>query len=581
MSGRREPTYGVNYKGQTIPQHVPYFSQPVFNAAIQVEAIEENRVTNQIAHVTSGGGRSVIMPSGSVSKQSPAFPSGGRFDALLATPGKATELCKRMASIFKDDPPVDCGKTGGATAGLSCVYHERYPSQVFSPKAVIDLLKLSRSFWDSGPKGNVTNLTVTPGCRLIIVGDTHGQLEDVLWLFFKHGVPSETNQYLFNGDIVDRGGHALEILLCLMAFKRDCHSSVHINRGNHEDPQCVVQFGFASELTGKFQRFGGEVLAACNALFPVLPLLTIVAGEAQLCRFCVAHGGVPVDIPGFRGPVHIENHLMRMERKRVGTEFHPQDIDGQILFNLLWSDPAMTLEQKQADNPLGRGNKFIESETRAFCQINNLSFFVRSHEVPRTLRGVEAFHSNMCYTVFSASNYSGSIGNYGGVIVCECQQSGSIGNFLEMSEHMAPEWPTLDAMFEAHRETLWGSAKCKEVAASWEQRFGIGVAEDDEPAPETKENAQAKLDALAQLKQFAIERIVEFKEQLFDRFNATDKANTGRLPKSVWAANFLEELKAEGIQDAIPMELLLQLAEEWGLKGNNVEYARFLHRFQI
>ncbi|CAK0890823.1 unnamed protein product, partial [Prorocentrum cordatum] len=47
--------------------------------------------------------------------------------------------------------------------------------------------------------------------QLIIVGDTHGQLADVLWLFYKLGAPSPSNRYLFNGDICDRGDLACEI----------------------------------------------------------------------------------------------------------------------------------------------------------------------------------------------------------------------------------------------------------------------------------------------------------------------------------------------------------------------------------
>ena len=45
---------------------------------------------------------------------------------------------------------------------------------------------------------------MTEDSQLIIVGDTHGQLGDVLWIFFKYGWPSKQNRYLFNGDIVDR-----------------------------------------------------------------------------------------------------------------------------------------------------------------------------------------------------------------------------------------------------------------------------------------------------------------------------------------------------------------------------------------
>ena len=65
-------------------------------------------------------------------------------------------------------------------------------------------------------------------------GDTHGQLQDVLWIFDEHGEPSATNAYLFNGDIADRGKHALEIFLLLFAYQLAEPRSVYINRGNHE-----------------------------------------------------------------------------------------------------------------------------------------------------------------------------------------------------------------------------------------------------------------------------------------------------------------------------------------------------------
>ena len=49
--------------------------------------------------------------------------------------------------------------------------------------------------------------------RQIIVGDTHGQLQDVLHILITHGKPSTTNRYIFNGDIADRGPDAIEILV--------------------------------------------------------------------------------------------------------------------------------------------------------------------------------------------------------------------------------------------------------------------------------------------------------------------------------------------------------------------------------
>ena len=51
-----------------------------------------------------------------------------------------------------------------------------------------------------------------PG-RKVFVGMGDG---DDVWIFDEHGEPSPTNAYLFNGDIADRGSHALDIFLLLL-----------------------------------------------------------------------------------------------------------------------------------------------------------------------------------------------------------------------------------------------------------------------------------------------------------------------------------------------------------------------------
>lgn len=103
------------------------------------------------------------------------------------------------------------------------------------------------------------------GTRMLIVGDTHGQLADVLWLFAEcmshrqwtytcnflcvllatavdlfaipsaDGLPSRTNVYLFNGDVADRGLHAVEIFVLLFCFMLKEPGSVFLSRGNHEN----------------------------------------------------------------------------------------------------------------------------------------------------------------------------------------------------------------------------------------------------------------------------------------------------------------------------------------------------------
>jgi hypothetical protein len=113
----------------------------------------------------------------------------------------------------------------------------------------------------------LTELTVPHAARLTVVGDTHGQLEDLLTVFSLQGVPAPDNRYLVNGDFVDRGPRGCEVVLVLMAW---CLAGVpagaqgaphapgaplpacHIHRGNHESHSQNSAGGFLSEVLTKY-----------------------------------------------------------------------------------------------------------------------------------------------------------------------------------------------------------------------------------------------------------------------------------------------------------------------------------------
>lgn len=54
---------------------------------------------------------------------------------------------------------------------------------------------------------------------MTVVGDIHGQLQDLFSIFTINGLPCPQNHYIFNGDFVDRGPCGAEVLLTLCAFK--------------------------------------------------------------------------------------------------------------------------------------------------------------------------------------------------------------------------------------------------------------------------------------------------------------------------------------------------------------------------
>jgi hypothetical protein len=62
-----------------------------------------------------------------------------------------------------------------------------------------------------------------------VVGDLHGQLEDLLHLLNANGMPSNVNKYIFNGDFVDRGPKGVEILVVLFMLMIVYPGSVILN----------------------------------------------------------------------------------------------------------------------------------------------------------------------------------------------------------------------------------------------------------------------------------------------------------------------------------------------------------------
>ena len=103
-------------------------------------------------------------------------------------------------------------------------------------------------------------LTFYPGGKpLIVVGDMHGQLKDLLTIFTENGFPGPAGpQYLFNGDFVDRGTMGAEVATILLAYKMVYPDLVHLNRGNHETIMMNMNYGFIDEVPIGLRGVGGS-----------------------------------------------------------------------------------------------------------------------------------------------------------------------------------------------------------------------------------------------------------------------------------------------------------------------------------
>ncbi|XP_013365648.1 PREDICTED: serine/threonine-protein phosphatase with EF-hands 2-like, partial [Chinchilla lanigera] len=134
---------------------------------------------------------------------------------------------------------------------------------------------------------NITRVSSCYSEELTVCGDLHGQLDDLIFIFYKNGLPSPERAYVFNGDFVDRGQDSVEILMVLFAFMLVYPKEFHLNRGNHEDHMVNLRYGFTKEVMHKYKIHGKKILRTLQDVFCWLPLATLVDEKVL-----ILHGGV-------------------------------------------------------------------------------------------------------------------------------------------------------------------------------------------------------------------------------------------------------------------------------------------------
>uniref|UniRef100_F6ZI83 Serine/threonine-protein phosphatase n=2 Tax=Monodelphis domestica TaxID=13616 RepID=F6ZI83_MONDO len=134
---------------------------------------------------------------------------------------------------------------------------------------------------------NINRISTCYSEEITVCGDLHGQLDDLIFIFYKNGLPSPERAYVFNGDFVDRGKDSIEILMILFAFMLVYPKEFHLNRGNHEDHIVNLRYGFTKEVMHKYQVNGKKILKLLQEVFCWLPLATLIDEKVL-----IIHGGI-------------------------------------------------------------------------------------------------------------------------------------------------------------------------------------------------------------------------------------------------------------------------------------------------
>lgn len=257
-------------------------------------------------------------------------------------------------------------------------------------------------------EGNVQSVAVP----VVVCGDIHGQLHDLITLFRIGGEPP-LKRYLFLGDFVDRGFNSLETFLLLLVYKLKYPDKIYLIRGNHESRQITSVYGFYDECLRKYSN--ANVWRYCCELFDYISLGAYIMGGlgGRDGVFCV-HGGLS---PG----LETLDEIRKIDRKQEVPH------DGSMC-DLLWSDPEKDVDG-WALSPRGAGYLFGEGETSKFLHRNGLSLVARAHQL--VMEGYKELFDGGLVTVWSAPNY--------------CYRCGNVAAVLALDESLTREYTTFES----------------------------------------------------------------------------------------------------------------------------------------
>ena len=261
-------------------------------------------------------------------------------------------------------------------------------------------------------ESNVQNVSAP----VIICGDIHGQIHDLLELFKKGGdIPN--SRYVFMGDYVDRGYNGVEVLELLLALKVKYPEHITLLRGNHESRQICFVYGFYEEITRKYGN--ANAWEYFTDLFDYLPLAALVEGQI----FCV-HGGLSPYISTV-DQIRLINRKMEIPREGVFCD-------------LMWSDPDDI--ETWIISCRGAGWIYGWKVVDEFTHINGLELICRAHQL--VMEGFKYWFEkkNLC-TVWSAPNYCYRCGNKASILKISSDLSRTIDYFDYSAKSTASQPP--------------------------------------------------------------------------------------------------------------------------------------------
>ena len=271
-----------------------------------------------------------------------------------------------------------------------------------------------------------------------IYGSINGQFNDLMRYFSLFGRPSEykgdieSMDYLFLGNIVNRGSFSLECFCLLIALKVKHSSAFHILRGSQDDLEISKLYGLGEECKmklGENINDSKSIFRRICDLFEYLPLAAVINNQI----LCV-HSGIGE---------HVKT-LNDLNVKRPCNLFN-----SPVAQEVLWSTPTGNISKEDYSgnnitNTL-RTRHFDENMVKEFLAKNKLKMIIRSHDISE--QGIEKLFNDKVLSIFSATNY------------CGYQNNGAI-LIIKKNFEIQPKILTYEDNYSVWLKDNWGRTDC-------------------------------------------------------------------------------------------------------------------------
>jgi len=264
-----------------------------------------------------------------------------------------------------------------------------------------------------------------------VLGDIHGQYDDMSSMLHALSINNSRSKYLFLGDYVDRGFQSIHVMLILFSMKCMHPESIYLLRGNHESAAINSKYGFLYELQREFGiQEGTEVHEEINKVFDYMPLAATVCDQ----YFCV-HGG-------------ISKQLDTLDK--IEALVTPIDIDthGTLQNEIVWADPEVD-ENIEWGHRINRGPTYGVTAVKKFLERTGLKGIIRAHQC--VANGYAKSLEDKVLTIFSAPNYSGRQ-NKAGVAVIN-QKEIRVLQFTKMDDGSTSSFSMGELCLEFEKKT--------------------------------------------------------------------------------------------------------------------------------